>query len=229
MATSDLNKVRLISVRRAIVFAWSAFKAHWGLFVAILLSEFLAWVALELVVISGQRFGILLWLVAHLAFLIFFASVQVGFLRICLALRDQHEPAFVQAFAALSIGVRFLAALSVYVLIVALGLVLLIWPGIYLGARYVFLGYCFAELDPTVVDAFRSAARLASGSIPVLAPILATVLLFNLLGAALLGVGLLITIPTSGLFLADVYRQVSFAGQARELVSCKFAHPGAQG
>ena len=63
-----------------------------GLFTAVLLTIFGAWVALEIVVIAGQQFGILLWALMHLAFLIFVAGVEVGFLRICLALYEGGEP-----------------------------------------------------------------------------------------------------------------------------------------
>ena len=202
-------KSGLISVHRAFDFAWPTFKDHWRIFLAILLSVLAAWIALEIVVITGQRLGLLLWIIAHLAFLIFFACTQIGFLRTCLALRDHREPRLADAFAPFSLGIRYLAALALYAFVVAVGLALLVIPGIFLGARYAFFGHSFADGEPSIGNAFRKAARLAAGTIPELAAILAVVLLFNLVGAAVLGVGLLITIPVSGLFLADIYRQLS--------------------
>ena len=68
-------------IRQAFNFAWPIFKKRFGLFTAVLLTIFGAWITLEIVVIAGQRFGILLWIVAHLAFLIFVAGMEVGFLR----------------------------------------------------------------------------------------------------------------------------------------------------
>jgi hypothetical protein len=202
-------KSGLISVPRALVFAWPTYKNHWRLFLAILLSILAAWIALEIVVITGQGFGLLLWITAHLAFLIFFACAQVGFLRTCLALRDNREASLADTFAPFSLGIRFLAALAIYALMVAVGLALLVAPGIYLGARYAFFGYSFAKGEPSIGKAFRSAAHFTAGTIPELAAILVALLLFNLLGAAVLGIGLLITISVSGLFLTDIYRQLS--------------------
>jgi uncharacterized membrane protein len=202
-------KSGLISVRRALAFAWPAFKKHWRLFGAILLLMLAAWIALEIVVITGQRFGLLLWITAHLVFLVSFACIQIGFLRTCLALHDHREARLTDAFAPFSLGIRFLAALALYALVVALGLALLVAPGVYLGARYAFFGYYFANGEPSIGNAFRSAARLADGAILDLGVILAALLVFNLLGAAILGIGLLITIPVSGLFLTDIYRQLS--------------------
>jgi uncharacterized membrane protein len=202
-------KSELISVHRALAFAWPTFKDHWRLFLAILLSVLAAWIVLEIVVITGQRFGLLLWIAAHLAFLIFFACAQIGFLRVCLALRDHRDATSADAFAPFPLGVRFLAALALYALMVVVGLALLVVPGIYLGARYAFFGYYFADGELSISSAFRSAARLAESTIPELAAILAVISLCNLLGAAVLGIGLLVTIPVSGLFLTDIYRQLS--------------------
>src|SRR5260370_819177 len=64
-----------ISIRQAFNFALPIFKKRFGLFTAVLLTILGAWVVLEIVVIAGQRFGILLWAVMHLAFLIFVAGV----------------------------------------------------------------------------------------------------------------------------------------------------------
>ena len=50
-----------ISIRQAFNFAWPIFKQRFGLFTAVLLTIFSAWVTLEIVVIAGQRFGILVW------------------------------------------------------------------------------------------------------------------------------------------------------------------------
>src|SRR6476646_3003208 len=92
------------NIREALEFAWPVFKRNIGLFTGILLTMFGAWVALEIVVIAGQRFGILLWVAAHLAFLIFVAGIEVGFLKVCLILYDRGQPTFSDSFAYLSQG-----------------------------------------------------------------------------------------------------------------------------
>jgi len=201
-------KTGAISLRQATAFAWPTFKKHWRLHVSILFTMLLAWVVLEVVVIYGQRFGILLWTAAHVAFLIFFASLQVGFLQSCLALRDCQAPTFAGVFAPFSIGAKFLVAEVFYLLLVTVGLALLLAPGIYIAARYAFFGFYIAE-GKGIADAFRSAAWLTARAILPLAGTLAALLLFNLLGTAILGIGLLLTVPVSGLLWADIYRQLS--------------------
>jgi hypothetical protein len=154
---------RPISMRHAFDFAWPTFKKRFGLFTAVLLTILAAWVVLEIVVIAGQRFGIVLWAVMHLAFLIFFAGVELGLLQICRALRDGKVPAFADAFAYLPLGPKFLAAQILYLLMVVIGLLLLIVPGVYLGVRYALVGFCFADGETDLRRCFQQSAILTKG------------------------------------------------------------------
>ena len=198
-----------ISVSQAVHFAWRAFKKRYGLFLAILLTIFGAWIVLEIVVIAGQRFGILLWAVAHLAFLVFFASVEIGSLQICLGLYHGREPRFTDAFAHWSLGLKFLAGQVFLLLAVVIGLVLLIVPGVYFGVRYALFGFCLAAGEANLIRSFRQSAILSNGARIKLSGIFAALLFLNVLGACLLGLGLLITIPLSALVATAVYRQLS--------------------
>src|SRR5258707_3887084 len=107
-----------ISIRQAFKIASPILKKRFGLFTAVLLTIFGAWVALEIVVIAGQRLGIVLWAVAHIAFLIFVAGLAVGFFQICLAFCDGREPTFADIFTHLAFGPKFLAGHIIYLLMV---------------------------------------------------------------------------------------------------------------
>jgi len=196
-------------MRHAFDFAWPAFKKRLGLFTAVLLTIFAAWVVLEIVVIAGQRFGILLWAVMHLAFLIFLAGVEVGLLKICRALSDGKPPAFAQTFAYLPLGPKFLAAQILYLLMVVFGLLLLVFPGVYLGVRYALFGFCFANGETNPLRCFQQSATLSKGATTGLLWILAALFVLNLLGASLLALGLFVTVPLSVLIMTDVYRQLT--------------------
>jgi len=198
-----------ISMRHAFDFAWPALKKRFGLFTAVLLTILAAWVALEIVVIAGQRFGTLLWTVMHLAFLIFVAGVELGLLQICRALRDGKVPALADTFAHLPLGPKFLAAQILYLLMVVMGLLLLVVPGVYLGARYALFGFCFADGETDLLRCFQQSALLSKDATTGLLWILAGLLILNALGACLLALGLFITVPLSVLMMTDVYRQLT--------------------
>jgi uncharacterized membrane protein len=198
-----------ISARHAFDFAWPIFKKHFGLFAAVLLTLFAAWVVLETVVIAGQGLGIWLWTVMHLSFLVFFAGVELGLLQICRAFSGGKVPRFADTLAYLPVGPKFLAAQILYLLMVVIGLLLLVVPGVYLGARYALFGFCFADGETNPLRCFRQSAILSKGATTGLLQILAALLGLNLLGASLLALGLFITIPLSVLILTDVYRQLT--------------------
>ncbi len=199
----------MLSIKLAVDFASSTVKNRFGLFTAILLTIFGAWVALEMVVIAGQPFGIVVWAVAHLAFLIFFAGIEVGFLQIGLALYNGEEPTFADTFKYLALGPKFLAGQIVYLLMVLVGLALFVVPGVYLGVRYILFGFSMVTNEANLTHSFRQSAILSEGIKISLLAILVSLLVLNLLGASLLGLGLFITVPLSVLFMAAVHQQLS--------------------
>jgi hypothetical protein len=211
-----------LSIHQAFNFAWPIFRKRFGLFTAVLLTIFSAWVTLEIVVIAGQRFGILLWAVAHLAFLIFVAGMEVGFLRMCIALSEGREPQFADTFAHLTFGLKFLTGQILYLLMVVIGLLLLIVPGVYLGVRYAMFGFCLAAGETNLARCFQQSAILSTDAKPFLLRVLVVLLILNVLGASLLGLGLFISIPLSVLVLAAAYQQLS----ARRRVSSGAISPG---
>jgi hypothetical protein len=206
---SILVAMRAISMGAAFHFAWPVLKKHFWLFAAVLLTFLASWVVLEAIVIGGQRFGILLWTIAHIAFLVFFSGLELGFLQICLDYCDGRNPTYSDVFRRLGLGPKFLAGQLVYLLMVGMGLVLLVAPGVYAGVRYGLIGFCMVEGEPKLMRCFQQSAMLTEGSGARLCGMLVILFFLNLLGASLLGIGLLITVPLSGLMASAVFRQLT--------------------
>jgi hypothetical protein len=198
-----------LSLPDALRFAWPACKRRFGLFATLLLTMFAAWVVLEALVIAGHRLGLVWWTVTHLAFLCFFSGLQLGLLRVCLALADGKEPAVRDAFARLAEGPRFLIAQLGYFLLVLGGCALLLLPGIYLAGRYAFFALAIAGGEPGLVQPFQKSARITAGVVGRVIAIGTGLLLLNVLGAAVLGIGLLVTVPLSLLTMTALYRQLA--------------------
>jgi hypothetical protein len=198
-----------ISINEAVGFAWSGYKRRWRLFTGVLLAMLGAWVVLEVVVFTTQRLGILSWALAHIAFLVCFAGIEVGLLRISLALQDGRHPTFADAFKHFNLGPSFLAGQLLYLAMVLGGLLLLIVPGILLATRFALFGFQNTAGESGVLKSFTQSAVLTRGATGRLAATLVTLLVFNLLGAALLGVGLFVTVPISVLIMASIDRQLS--------------------
>lgn len=189
--------------------SWRLYKLHWSVFTLSVLVLFGSWVSLELSVVALHRLGVALNVVLHLAFLFLFAGLMVGIHGIALqAVESAQAPTLESLTAQLARGPSYLLALCLYVAAVAAGLVLLVVPGVYLAVRYAFFWHVLAARPAaSALDALREAASLSRGRWWTLFRFLLTVAALNLAGAALMGLGLLVSFPvallaTSSLFLS---------------------------
>jgi uncharacterized membrane protein len=184
---------------------WRAFKSHSSVFVISMFVLFASWVVLEVAVVALQRFGLVVWLVLHLAFFVLFSGLMAGLHRIALETVQGETPRLANLTALLGRGPTFLLASCIYFVAVAGGLTLLVVPGIYVAVRYAFFGQVVARRSTSALTALRDAAALSEGRWWTLCVFLVLILLLNLAGAAVLGVGLLITFPVSLLATSDLY------------------------
>ena len=86
---------------------WKAFKAHPRVFVISMLILFASWVVLEVAVIAMQRFGLVVWLVLHLAFFVIFSGLMVGLHRMALESVEGKAPNLANLTASLRRGPAF--------------------------------------------------------------------------------------------------------------------------
>jgi len=106
------------------------------------------------------------------------------------------------------------AIVSLVVSVVAVGLILLIVPGVIFSVRYMFYGYAVVERNARPLEAMAQSAAATRGAWWNVSLFGLAILLLNILGALLLGVGLLVTAPMSALAAAWVYRRLTGTGSA---------------
>ncbi len=104
---------------------------------------------------------------------------------------------------------RYCVASVLYGLIVVVGILFFIIPGIYLALKYQFYSYRVVETNEGVLEALRRSGSFTVGIKWQLLGFSLILMLINIVGAAALLVGLLITVPLSMLATAHVYRQLS--------------------
>lgn len=188
--------------------AWKAFKSYPRVFLISMLILFGSWAALEVAVVALQRFGVVVWLILHLAFFVFFSGLMVGLHRIALETIDGKAPKLADLTALLGRGPTFLLAFCIYSAVVLVGFAFLVVPGIYVAVRYALFGQVLATTSTTAPQALRNAAALSDGRWWTLFPLVLMAMLLNLAGMAFLGLGLLITFPVSLLATSDLYRSL---------------------
>ena len=109
----------------------------------------------------------------------------------------------------MGVALRFLALKMLLLAAVLIGTALLVAPGL----------YCMARLGPALFfvvhgqagpkAALGLSSRVTQGRRGYLMLICLSLLLFNMLGAALLGLGLIVTVPLSILTCAHVFGTIS--------------------
>ena len=185
---------------------WRAFKTQPGVLIVSLLILFASWAALEVSVIALHVLGVVVNVLLHLAFLIVFSGLAAGLVRISLDVLDKKEARLESLFGSLRKGPQVLFASCLYLLSVAVGLVLLIVPGVYLAVRWALFGMVLATTRASALESLRVVGSLTEGRWGNACWFFTRVLLLNLAGAALLGVGLLVTAPVTLLATGSFYR-----------------------
>jgi uncharacterized membrane protein len=139
-----------------------------------------------------------------------FAQAVVGlvFLRVLFKIAEGERVEMYQ-LPLLSEGfLNYLVTLVLVTFVVAVGFALLIVPGVYLGLTYGLAPLLAADKRLRPVEAIQESRRLTDGVKVELLGVVAILMLVNLGGLLALGVGLLLTVPTTGLAVVLMMRRL---------------------
>jgi len=202
-----------VDVGEAIRFGWETTKANLNLVVVLTLVGALASglpsIVAERVVRGSPGLDALLNLIGGIVSLV----VSIGAIRISLRLHDGGSAVVRDLFTADGPMIwRYFLATLLYCLVVAVGLALLVVPGIILSVRYAFYGYAIVERNASPMEALAQSAAATRGAWWTVSLFGFVSILLLVLGALPLGVGLLITVPVTTLAAAWVYRRLTGTG-----------------
>jgi len=203
----------------AIRFGWGVTTANLGFFVGVLaiagvitavpnvLQKFTA----ESAPVQSALFGI--------AGVVFQVIVGIGLITISLKFVDNARPAVGDLFARLDLFFRYLGGYVLYSLIVVAGLILLIVPGIMWGLKFCLWGYLVIDRELGPIKALEKSSNITNGAKWELFLFGLLLLGINLLGAVALLIGLFVTIPTSFVATAYVYRKLLARAEVTQAIS----------
>lgn len=200
---------RTFSSSEALRFGWSTTKAHlWPLVILGLAGAFLG--AMQQALARSHA------PVLSLAIQLIQVVVTLVWIRVVLRLADGQPIEW--SGALLDDFLPFLLTVTLVGLITAAGFVLLIVPGVIWGLKFCFSPFLTVDrkLDP--IAALHESSRLTDGKKGHLFEFALLMLGVNLLGALAFGVGLLVTIPTTWIAAASVYRKLQAAPRDQHFV-----------
>jgi hypothetical protein len=140
--------------------------------------------------------------------------ISLGLIRAALAILDGRRPELGDLLSTDGIGVYIVASLLVSV-VVGVGLILCVIPGLIAGFLLQFFGYAIVDrrvdagsvapnADP--IGAMRASFEIVSSNVGQLLLLAIVCFVLNLVGALLCGVGLLVTLPMTAIAIAYAWR-----------------------
>lgn len=195
-------------------FGWETFKKRPWFFIGVFL--------VVSILSSGGRFQwsagsetpatLALFVVAGVLFSIIQILAKMGSTRLVLKAHDDAGSTTFGDLWAPHPFWKFVGSSVLVGVIVIIGLILLIVPGIIWALRYLFVPYLVMERKLAPFEALKESARITYGHKWQLFGLLGLIVLINILGALFLLVGLLVSVPVSSLAMVHAYR--TLAGQA---------------
>ncbi len=142
------------------------------------------------------------------------ATLTLGLAKIYLRFAEGQRPIFENLFDGVSQFHKYLGACIIASVATAMGLVLLIVPGIIIMIRLWFVGFVIVDNKSGPIEAIQQSWDISRGRTMDLLVLFFILVGLNLLGLICLGVGILVTLPMSGLALAHVYRNLKAESMA---------------
>ena len=111
-------------------------------------------------------------------------------------------------FKKYNVVLKYLVASVMYGVMVLVGLILLIVPGIYWALKYQFYKLLIIDKEMEPLEALRESARITRGHLWQLFGFFWLLIGINILGVLALGVGLFVSVPTTLFAVVFVYKKL---------------------
>jgi uncharacterized membrane protein len=205
------------AVEEALSFGWSTFKSNLSFLIPAAIVSILAIGALEIAAGAFMErlgfFAVLLYIVAFCLNVV----LQIGWIRVILRFVDGRagEATISELFSPdVPTFISLLIAAIIVSVAVSVGYFFLVIPGILLSIRLMFTSFLVVDQGLSPVDALGRSWAITQGSFWRLFVFLIVVVVVNVIGAIPLFLGLLVTVPTSIIAVAYVYRRMVGVGPA---------------
>jgi len=210
---------RFFSKSEAILFGWNTLKKNFRFFLGMLAIVLVVNVLVGLVISSfSEEAPKVLVMVVSVISWVLDLLISIGVIKITLKFCDQEPTTYRDLFSAYRLLLNYLVGSIVYGIIVAIGFVFLIIPGIYLAVKYQFYEYLIVDKGMGPIEAIKRSGVLTEGVKRNLVLFWLALVGINILGLIALGVGLIATVPVSWLANAYVYRRLQLQAENNQAI-----------
>lgn len=188
-------------VGEAIEFGWDSVKSHLWFFIGI----FLIFFVILFMIFGAKGVG------TRVVLGVLVTGVSLGYIKLAVDIVDNKDPEFKELFSCFSLLLQYLLSLIIYVVIVSVGLVLFVIPGLIWAVQFGFFPFVIVNERLWPLNALRKSSALTEGVKGRLIVFGLVLLGINLLGLLAVGIGIIVTIPLSIIAAAHIFRQLESA------------------
>jgi len=201
-------KLQKFSKSEAIRFGWTTTKNNLGFFIGLLIVIGLFYFVSDFIIELIKDEALILSSIMSIVFWVLDMVIQMGLIRISLRFCDNEKGEFADLFSCFPLFFKYLFGSILYGLIVVGGMILLIIPGIIWGIKFQFFSCFIVDKGVGPIEALKRSSAITKGAKWDLFLFNLLLVLINLLGAICLLIGLFVTIPTTMVAWAFVYRRL---------------------
>lgn len=134
--------------------------------------------------------------------------LSIGIMKIYFKVHDGVPTSVSEIFSHANLFWKYLGTSILMMILIGLGLILFIIPGIYLAIRFSFANLLVVDKEVGPLEALKQSSELTVGIKGQIILFLLALAGINILGFLALGIGLLITTPLSAIATIHVYRSL---------------------
>lgn len=214
------------SIGEAVSFGWDTAKKHVGFFVLLIVAT----IVLEFIpTLAGKAApeNAVMGTVVFLLGLAVGGLVHLGWANVSLRFCDGAKAELGDFFGIFPLILHYVAASILYGIIVMVGLMLLVVPGVMWALRFSLFPYMILEHDCGPIEALKMSSRVTKGGKWDLFGFYFTSMTIVMLGFAAVVLGLIWAVPTAAVATALVYRELLEQSEAAPAAAGAGAAPEA--
>lgn len=152
----------------------------------------------------------------YIAILLTSTAIQMGFVKLSLAAARGSKVSYeiIMSDINLKKAGRYLIASILLMLLIGVGLLLVIIPGIYFALKYFFVPYLIIDKNMKIGEAFKASSKMTTGHKFSLFVLGILAIIVNILGFVALIYGLLVSMPVTLLAYGYAYNKLSSGSKA---------------
>lgn len=193
----------MFSIKDSLRNGWEKFKANMGI------SLLATLLLIALSSLTNNKMAHFDTFIFSLAIAVFTIIIRIGYTKIFLKINDGENHEFLDIFKEYSLFWKYVGVIILFALTAMGGLLLLIVPGVIWIIRFSFSPFIVVDTRTGPVAAMRESYAITKGFFWKLLLFWIVIGLINLAGMAVIGFGLLVSIPVSTLATIHVYRTLT--------------------